>query len=216
MTNDEFITENMGLVRACVRRFQGRGIEYDDLFQAGCMGLVKAAARFEPERGLRFSTYAVPVILGEIRRLFREGGALKVSRGLQELAIKASRCAGEFSAAQGRPPRVSELAQLLNVSEEEAALALGASMPPISLTESEEEGGGQRSVAVDPPEEEIADRLSLQQAVFSLSPEDRQLIAARYFARKTQSETARQLGMTQVQVSRREKKILQRLRGLLL
>ena len=89
-------------------------------------------------------------------------------------------------------------------------------MPPISLTESEEEGGGQRSVAVDPPEEEIADRLSLQQAVFSLSQEDRQLIAARYFAHKTQSETARALGMTQVQVSRREKKILQRLRGLLL
>ena len=216
MTRDDFIAENIGLVRACVRRFQGRGMEYDDLFQAGCMGLVKAADHFEPERGLRFSTYAVPVILGEMRRLFRDGGTVKVSRGLQELALKAARCTGEFSAAHGRAPLLSELAVLLQVSEEDAALALGALQPTISLTENEEDGGGQRAVVVEAPEEEIADRLSLRQAIVSLPENDRRLIAARYFTSKTQTQTAEELGMTQVQVSRREKKILQTLRALLL
>lgn len=216
MTRDEFIAENIGLVHACARRFSGRGIEYDDLYQAGCMGLVKAVDHFEPERGLCFSTYAVPVILGEIRRLFRDGGAVKVSRGLKELSVKAARCSSEFTAQNGRPPRVSELSELLGVSEEEAAMALGAGQPPVSLTESEEEGGGQKSVVVEAPEESITDRLALHQAVASLEQQDRALITARYFQHKTQNQTAAELGMTQVQVSRREKKILQMLRGLLL
>lgn len=215
MTRDEFIAENIGLVRACARRFQGRGMEYDDLFQAGCMGLVKAADHFEPERGLKFSTYAVPVILGEMRRLFRDGNTIKVSRGLQELAIRAARCTGEFSAAHGRAPLLSELAALLQVSEEETALALGALQPTISLTETDDDSG-QRHIPVEAPEEDIADRLSLQQAMAALPENDRKLIAARYFARKTQTQTARELGMTQVQVSRREKKILQALRAFLL
>ncbi len=215
MTRDEFIAENIGLVRACARRFQGRGMEYDDLFQAGCMGLVKAADHFEPERGLKFSTYAVPVILGEMRRLFRDGNTIKVSRGLQELAMRAARCTGEFSAAHGRAPLLSELAALLQVNEEETALALGALQPTISLTETDDDSG-QRHIPVEAPEEDIADRLSLQQAMAALPENDRKLIAARYFARKTQTQTARELGMTQVQVSRREKKILQTLRAFLL
>lgn len=215
MTRDEFIAENIGLVRACARRFQGRGMEYDDLFQAGCMGLVKAADHFEPERGLKFSTYAVPVILGEMRRLFRDGNTVKVSRGLQELAMRAARCTGEFSAAHGRAPLLSELAALLQVSEEETALALGALQPTVSLTETDDDSG-QRHIPVEAPEEDIADRLSLQQAMAALPENDRKLIAARYFARKTQTQTARELGMTQVQVSRREKKILQALRAFLL
>lgn len=215
MTRDEFIAENIGLVRACARRFQGRGMEYDDLFQAGCMGLVKAADHFEPERGLKFSTYAVPVILGEMRRLFRDGNTVKVSRGLQELAMRAARCTGEFSAAHGRAPLLSELAALLQVSEEETALALGALQPTISLTETDDDSG-QRHIPVEAPEEDIADRLSLQQAMAALPENDRKLIAARYFARKTQTQTAQELGMTQVQVSRREKKILQTLRAFLL
>ena len=213
MTRDEFIAENMGLVRACARRFQGRGMEYDDLFQAGCMGLVKAVDHFDRERGLQFSTYAVPVILGEMRRLFRDGGTVKVSRGLQALAIRAARACGEFADTFGRAPLLSELADCLQVSEEDAALALGALRPTVSLTDADET---QRAVPVEDQEEELGDRLSVQQAIAALPEADQKLITARYYANMTQTQTARQLGMTQVQVSRREKKILLALRELLL
>ena len=118
---DDLICQNSGLVHSCARRFIGRGIEYDDLFQAGCMGLVKAADGFEEERGLRFSTYAVPVILGEVRRLFRDGGSVKVSRSLKELAMRATREREAFAAREGREPSVGELADLLGVSPEQAA-----------------------------------------------------------------------------------------------
>ena len=133
---EDTICQNIGLVHSCVRRFTGRGIEYDDLFQAGCMGLVKAADGFDEERGLKFSTYAVPVILGEIRRLFRDGGTVKVSRSLKELSLKATREREGFLTREGREPSVGELADLLGLSPEEAAEALGASLPPLSLTRS--------------------------------------------------------------------------------
>lgn len=213
MKSDDFIAENLGLVHTCARRFAGRGVEYDDLFQAGCMGLVKAAGRFEPERGLCFSTYAVPVILGEIRRLFRDGGTVKVSRGLKELAIKAQRLAAEYTARTGSAPRLGELAGLLQVSEEEAAMALSAGQPPLSLTETDDET--ERDLPVEDREEELTDRLSLEQAIRTLPQQDQKLIAARYFFRKTQTQAARELGLSQVQVSRREKKILLTLRSLL-
>ena len=206
----------MGLVHACAHRFKGRGIEYDDLFQAGCMGLIKAYDAFDTERGVRFSTYAVPVILGEMRRLFRDGGAVKVSRTLKELSVKATRMRENYQAKHGREPTISEIAGMLEVDEEQVIEAFGASMPPISLTESEEEGGGQLDLPVASPEEEIADLLSLKSVIGTLPPKDRRLIVLRYFQNKTQTETARELGMTQVQVSRREKKILIAMRGSLL
>ena len=123
------IEENIGLVHACAHRFKGKGIEYDDLFQAGCMGLVKATDAFDSERGVRFSTYAVPVILGEMRRLFRDGGTVKVSRSLKELSMKAARQRDQFAKEHGREPTVSELAQALQVSEEAVVEALGAGAP---------------------------------------------------------------------------------------
>ena len=213
MKNDDFIAENLGLVHTCARRFADRGVEYDDLFQAGCMGLVKAAGRFEPERGLCFSTYAVPVILGEIRRLFRDGGTVKVSRGLKELAMKAQRLTAEYTARTGSAPHLGELAGLLQVSEEDAAMALSAGQPPLSLTETE--GENERDLPVEDREEELTDRLSLEQAIRTLPQQDQKLIAARYFFHKTQTQAARELGLSQVQVSRREKKILLTLRSLL-
>lgn len=210
---DQRICENIGLVHACARRFLGRGVEYDDLFQAGCMGLVKAADGFEEERGLRFSTYAVPVILGEIRRLFRDGGSVKVSRSLKELSLRASRERDAFAASQGREPTVHELANLLGVEPEQAAEALGASLPPLSLTRSgEEEEGNQIDVPVAPPEEGITDRIALRQVLRELPPQDRALIVQRYLHSRTQQATADLLGMTQVQVSRRERAILARMR----
>ena len=210
---DRKICDNMGLVHTCVRRFGGRGIEYDDLFQAGCMGLVKAVDGFDESRGLKFSTYAVPVILGEIRRLFRDGGTVKVSRTLKELALRATREREVFFKREGREPDVGELAALLGVEREQAVEALGASLPALSLTRSgEEDDGDEIDLPVAAPEERITDRLALQQVLGELEPADRSLIYLRYFRRQTQQVIAEQLGMTQVQVSRRERAILGQLR----
>ena len=210
---EERICDNIGLVHACARRFMGRGIEYDDLFQSGCMGLVKAADGFDEERGLKFSTYAVPVILGEIRRLFRDGGTVKVSRSLKELSLRASRERDAFTAREGREPSVGELADLLGVEREQAVEALGASMPALSLTRAGEEDDREEiDLPVTPPEEAVTDRLALQQVLGELEPRDRALIVLRYLNRHTQQATAEKLGMTQVQVSRRERVILQEMR----
>ena len=212
MDRDQSIQENIGLVHACAKRFKGRGMEYDDLFQAGCLGLVKAVDHFDESRGLKFSTYAVPVILGEMRRLFRDGGAVKVGRSLKELSIRASRQAAEFAEKEGRSPTVGELAELLGVEPAEAAQALGAAQMPLSLTASEEDGGGQMDISVEGEDEKIAELLSLKQVVKELPPRDQNIIYFRYYKHRTQTETAQALGMTQVQVSRREKVILQELR----
>lgn len=211
---EEFVERNVGLVRSLVPRFLGRGIEYDDLFQAGCMGLVKAADHFDPALGYKFSTYAVPVILGEMRRLFRDGGAVKISRSLKELSMKAMRLSEQMAMETGSEPSVSELAAALGISVEKCAEALNAGMQPISLTN--EEDDGENDVPVDSPEEKISDRLALRQVISALPEEDRRLLEYRYYGNKTQVETAKRLGITQVQVSRREKKLLLHLRGLLL
>lgn len=208
----ERIENNLGLVHSCAHRFRGRGIEYEDLYGAGCVGLIKAASGFDESRGWRFSTYAVPVILGEIKRLFRDGGAVKVSRSLKELSMKTVRNREIYMNKYGREPTISELAQMMNVTPEQVAEAMSASLPPISLTVSEDDGGGQIDIPVNAPEEKIADILSLKQAINTLEVKDRKLIILRYINNKTQTETAKLLGMTQVQVSRREKKILMQLR----
>ena len=210
---EDVICNNIGLVHSCARRFIGRGIEYDDLFQAGCMGLVKAADGFDEERGLKFSTYAVPVILGEIRRLFRDGGAVKVSRSLKELSMRAARERENFISNEGREPTVSEMADLLGVEIEQAAEALGAALPPLSLTRSGvEDDGDQIDVPVSSPDEILTDRLALRQVLCELDSLDRALIVLRYLKSNTQQSTAEKLGMTQVQVSRRERAILARMR----
>ncbi len=209
--------ENLGLVHLCANRFRNRGIEYDDLYGAGCMGLVKAAKAFDPERGVKFSTYAVPVILGEIKRLFRDGGTVKVSRSIKELSMRLQRDREKFLLEKGREPTVSELCELSGETEEAVTLALGVALPPISLTDSSDDDDrhGQIDIPVDAPDVEITDRLSLRQVISTLEPEDRKLIFLRYFQNKTQVETAARLDMTQVQVSRREKKILSQMKSLL-
>ena len=200
------VTGNMGLVHLCARRFMGRGIDYEDMVQAGCLGLVKAAGNFDPERGLKFSTYAVPVILGEIRRLFRDGGAMRVTRGLRELAQQAQKVSEGLEAALGRAPTVGEIAGELGVTPQRAALALGALRRPLSLTGGEE--GEQLEIPVEAPEEQTAERLTLYAIIERMEGRDRELIRCRYFKGMTQAKTAERLGMTQVQVSRREKKLL--------
>lgn len=205
MTRDEFIASNLPLVHSLANRFRGRGIEYEELYSAGCVGLVKAYDNFDWERGLCFSTYAVPVILGEIKRLFRDGGAVKMSRSLKELSLRAARIRDEIT-AEGTEPRISDIAARMGISQEEAAEAIAAGTPPISLTVGDD--GSALDIPQDSGENTLIDMLTLRQCLDELSEEERRLIILRYFRGKTQSETAEILGITQVQVSRRERKIL--------
>ena len=210
---DQFILANMGLVHALAHRLKGRGIEYEELVSAGCVGLLKAADGFEPERGLKFSTYAVPVILGEMKRLFRDGGTVKVSRSLKELSLRVLREKERMSVQLGREPRLEELAASLQIDTALCGEALSVSLPAISLTvDHDDDEGGQLDLPVQSPEELLTDRLTLQQLLGELEPKDRKLIILRYFREKTQVETAALLGMTQVQVKRKKKKLLQQMR----
>lgn len=207
---------HLGLVRLCANRFRERGIEYEELYSAGCLGLVKAANAFDPERGVCFSTYAVPVILGEIRRLFREGGSIRIGRRLQELSLRANRIAAQLRQQNGAEPTVRQIADALGISEAETAEALCAAQPVSSLTAETDDGEVCTDIPVPSPETQIQEHLALEQVLSLLNDRDRELIRLRYTENMTQTAAAAMLGMTQVQVSRREKKILLFLRGELL
>lgn len=212
---NEFIANNLGLVHSCCKKFKGRGIDYDDLFQAGCMGLIKATDGFDESRGLMFSTYAVPVILGEIKRMFRDGGSVKVGRTLKELSLKVVRENERLSKTLGREPTVNEIAETLNVSPESVTEALCAAQPTLSLTVENDDGVSEFDIAVEGEDEKLLEHISLTEVLAALPDNDRQLIILRYYKSKTQSETAQQLGMTQVQVSRKERVILSKMRQML-
>lgn len=208
MEDEDFIQHNLGLVHLCANKFRNKGIEYEEMFSAGCIGLVKAMKAFDPSRNVKFSTYAVPVILGEIKCLFRDGGSIKVSRKIKSLSIHISRERDRFSKNYGREPTISELSEILNVSEAEIAEAVSAGLPTVSLTCEDDEGCSQLDIPVEAPDIKITDRVSLHQIISTLEPDDRQLIFLRYYRNLTQVQTAKLLGITQVKVSRREKKIL--------
>lgn len=213
LPREEFIQRNLGLARTCAGRFTGRGIDYEDLYAAGCLGLVKACDGFDPARGVCFSTYAVPVILGEIKKLFRDGGAVKVSRSIKELGLKINAERERRLKQSGVEPSVNQLAQALGSTPEQVAMAIQAAMPVVSLTPAENEDGNKEwDVPVESPEEKLSERISLREVIDRLPPQDRLLIRLRFFGGKTQSETARVLHTTQVQISRRERKILQWMR----
>ncbi len=212
-----FAQENMGLVHLCANRFRGRNIEYEDLCSAGCIGLMKAINAFDPDLGYKFSTYAVPVIMGEIKRLFRDGGAVKVSRSLKELSLRLSRLREQFAKENGREPTIEELSSLSGADTEKVVEALNVSQPPVSLTasadESASESGSEIDIPVEAPDEKIILSIALRQAMKELEPKDQKLLYLRYVKNKTQTQTASELDMTQVQVSRREKKLLLQLRS---
>ena len=212
-TRDDFIKSNLPLVHSLCKRFIGRGIEYDDLYQAGCVGLIKAADGFDEDRGLCFSTYAVPVILGEVRRMFRDGGAVKVSRSLKELSLKIARTKSTLENKLSREPTINELSHELGVTPEEITEALSSSLPMVSLTYENDDGVSEMDISVSGPEELLTDKLLLERAFKILNSTEQQIIRYRYFEFLTQNETATKLGMSQVQVSRAEKKILLKLRA---
>ena len=209
----EFIQRNLGLVHSCAGRFTGRGIEYEELYSAGCLGLVKACDGFDPQRGVCFSTYAVPVILGEIKKLFRDGGTVKVSRSVKELGLKVTAERERILKRTGNEPSVAQLAEALGVTPEQVAVSIQAAMPVVSLTPADNEDGNREwDIPVDSPEEALAERIGLDEVMSRLAPQDRLLIRLRFFWGKTQSETATVLHTTQAQISRRERKILKWMR----
>lgn len=212
MTRDELISNNLGLVHSCANKFRNRGIEYDDLYSAGCLGLVKAADGFDETLGYRFSTYAVPAILGEIKRLFRDGGAVKVSRSLKEKSREAVRLRDELSVSLGREPTVSELSEKLGINEFETVELLNIAVPPASLTATDEEEERQIDIPVDFGEEQIHNSIALREIIGKMPESDRRLIELRYYKGLTQTVTAEKLGLSQVQVSRRERLLLQEMR----
>lgn len=212
MTRDELISNNLGLVHSCANKFRNRGIEYDDLYSAGCLGLVKAADGFDETLGYRFSTYAVPAILGEIKRLFRDGGAVKASRSLKEKSREAVKLRDELSVSLGREPTVSELSERLGMNEFETVELLNIAVPPASLTATDEEGERQIDIPVDFGEEQIHNSIALREIIGKMPESDRRLIELRYYKGLTQTVTAEKLGLSQVQVSRRERLLLQEMR----
>ncbi len=206
------IEENIKLVHSCCKHFTNRGLEYDDMFQAGCVGLVKAADGFDEKRGLRFSTYAVPVILGEIKRLFRDGGAIKVSRTLKELSLKVTKEREKYERQKGTEPTVEELAKILNTTPEEISEAICSSRQVLSLTYEDEDGVNELELPTENNEKGICIRLDIERGLKRLDLEEQKIIKLRFFTEKTQSETAQILNISQVQVSRKEKKALQKLK----
>lgn len=189
--------ENLGLVHLCANRFRGRGIDYEELYSAGCEGLVKAVRAFDADRGVKFSTYAVPVILGEIKRLFRDGGAIRVSRSLKELSLKIQKISEDFRQREMREPVISELAELSGEPEAVVSEALCVSQPLISLT-ADDDDEGQTDIPSEAPDRAIVDLLALRQIMARLDKNDRTLLELRYFRELTQAKTAKKTDAEQL------------------
>lgn len=210
---EEKIENNIGLVYSIANRFTGKGIDYDDLVQIGCVGLIKAVDNFDESRGFSFSTYAVPLIIGEIRQFFRDDGTVKVSRSVKELGRKIAKLKEDYILKNGTEPTINEISAQIGVSPEETARAISASMPVYSLTVNEDEQNSEYCVPVESYDREVSDKIALLEALDTLEENDRLLIKCRYFDELNQTKTAEIIGITQVQVSRREKKLLTLLRG---
>lgn len=214
----QLVAENMGLVHSISARFHGRGADMEDLHQIGAMGLLLAIDKFDTSAGTRFSTYAVPLILGEIRRFLRDDGMIKVSRSLKTLAYHATALSEKMCAEQGRNPTIHELAQALHVSKEELVQAMEAVAPIGSFSAPIGDNGQTLSEVLPAPESGVSvlDRLDIQTAISALPPREQTLVEMRYMGEKSQAEVAKRLGISQVQVSRLERKILERLRNQLI
>ena len=213
------IEENIGLIHHVVKRFLGRGVEAEDLFQIGAVGLVKAGDRFDLSFGVRFSTYAVPMIAGGIKRFLRDDSMIKVSRSLKELAMKAARLREQLFMERGEEPGVEELAGRLGVEPEELVQAMDSSTEVESLQKIVCQGDSEGLSLMDRVDygrddhEALLRRMLLEQLLSSLEPKERRLIILRFFYDRTQAQVAGELGMSQVQVSRLEKKILASLKS---
>lgn len=216
---EALLTENIGLVRAAALRFRDRGTEYEDLMQIGTIGMLRAIRTFDTSRGLAFSTFAVPLIVGEIRRHLRDDGPVHVGRTYKKLAADLARHRREIMEREGREASIEELAALASVTREEAAAALAAASPVTSLSEcvfEDDKGELAERLTDDESEHEpeiLTDKIALRAAIAQMPPLWRKILLLRYYRDRTQQQTAEALGLTQVKVSREEKKILCFLRG---
>ena len=212
------VEENVGLVRSVVKKFLNRGHEAEDLFRIGCIGLIKAIQKFDLCFNVRFSTYAVPMIMGEIKRFIRDDGIIKVSRSLKELAMKAMSLQEIMQKESDREPTIKEISERMGVSAEELAMALDAGMKPESLYAMPQEEGKEGKALIDRLESridhegEIVDKMLVRELLDTLGEREKKIIILRYFKQKTQSQIAQMMGISQVQVSRIEKKVLSAMR----
>ena len=208
-SKDKLVMGNMGLVCSIARRFTGRGCELEDIVSIGTIGLIKAIDRFDMKYEVEFSTYAVPMITGEIKRFFRDSGTIKVSRSLKEIYGKIYAYRDTYIKQKGREPELSEIAEALNIEPEEITMAMEAARPVESF-----DNPGVMEVKGEDREEKLMDKLLVDELMANLSEEEYRLIELRYFREMSQSDTGRRLGFSQVQVSRYEKKIIEKLRNM--
>lgn len=215
---EQLVEENLGLVGSVVRRFENRGYDREDLFQIGAIGLMKAIEKFDFSYEVRFSTYAVPLVMGEIRRFLRDDGMMKVSRSIKESGWRVKKSREKLEQQLGRSVTIQELSDDTGLSTEEIALALDASEEVTSIYQTVYQSDGSELYLVDkvaddePQEEQLLNRVVVEQLIENLEPKEQQLITLRYFDGKTQNSVADTMGMTQVQVSRMEKKVLHKMR----
>lgn len=218
---DTLVEKNVALVKSIIKRFLNRGYEYDDLFQIGTIGLIKAIRNYDPQYNVRFSTYAVPMIMGEIKRFLRDDGIIKVSRSLKELANKSMAAKEQLKKTLNREPTISEIAEVVGSDPEDIVHALEASKTPASIYDVVYEDDDNPILLIDKVSKEdsqmaqVVDRVALKDVLSKLDERERYIIIMRYFHDKTQSDIAEELGISQVQVSRIEKKVLLKMRDLI-
>ena len=207
---------NAPLIRSIIRRFKNKGIEYDDLYQIACIGFVKAITNFDEKFDVKFSTYSVPMIIGEIKRYIRDNGAVKVSRAIKILANKINRFIYEFQAKENRSPTIDELSVKFGISEDEVVMAIDSARMPVSIYDKfDDEEDAQELISKIPAEnseDNVLDKIRLKEVIEDLNDRERKIIVMRYYRDKTQSEIAEELGVSQVQVSRLENRIIEKIR----
>ena len=208
------LENNQLLIKSLIKRFKGKGVDYDDLFQLGCVGFLKAIKNFDESFGVVFSTYAVPMIIGEIKRFLRDDGTIKVSRLIKAQAQAINRFMENYTAEKGEPPTIEQISSELNIDKNEVVIALDSTKIPLSLSEPIDDKNGEKSteladrIASEEKEEDMVDKILLKSMINSLPPREKKIIIMRYYRDNTQSEVAKELGVSQVQVSRIESKII--------
>lgn len=209
-------TNNAPLIKSIIRRFKNKGIEYDDLYQIACMGFIKAITNFDEKFEVKFSTYSVPMIIGEIKRYIRDNGAIKVSRSIKILANKINRYINDFQSIENRSPTLKELSEKFDVSEDDVVMAIDSARMPVSIYDKFDEEDDSRELINKLPssnsEDAILDKIRLNELIGDLSEREKKIVVLRYYRDKTQSEIAEELGVSQVQVSRLENKIIEKIR----
>ncbi len=213
--SETLLQNNSPLIKSVIRRYKNRGVDYDDLYQLGCMGFIKAIKNFSTEYEVRFSTYAVPMIAGEVKRFLRDDGPIKVSRGTKAAAIKINRFVEQYRHEHNESPTIETIAKEFEIEPQEAVFIMDSGKSPVSIYERNDDEHSQTlldKLQASENEDEKLDKMMLKQIIGTLPPRDKKIILLRYFADKTQSEVARALNVSQVQVSRLENKILSKIR----